>query len=189
MKKQPLSIDCHGVLAHFGIKVLEEANRRLGTSFTDDNCDAFYFKDCKKLGEHASFVEGVCVELMDEGSVYGKLDPYPGAMECCRALSEKFDLWVVTHVTPRGVVPVIKWFYDHEFPVKCVFPVSSPNEKIHIVEQTRGIIEDRAKTVNDLTCQDIQCWLVNRPWNANERIHADVGRGTLNEIVGRIING
>ena len=186
MKKPVLCLDAHGCICDFASYVLNVVNERHGTEFTEAHLDSYYFKDCKNgLGEYAGDAEDVCNELMEEGSVYGKLDPYPEAPGCVWELSWKYDLWVVTHVTPKGIVPVIKWFYDHQLPVKCVFPVNDPTEKLAIVQGTVGIVEDRAKTVRDMTAQGVKAWMVNRPPNANEDVPCF--RGTLDQVADELL--
>lgn len=180
--KPILAVDVHGVLARFGSFVLDTINDRHGTAYTDDDCDSYYFRDCAGLGEHAQEADDVCNQLMHDGWVYGALAPYTGAIECCRALAVEYDLWAVTHVTPNGIVPVVKWLWNYGFPFSCVFPVMDPREKTAIALQTQGLIEDRAKTVNDCTAAGVRCYLVDRAWNRTAPLHPFVVRGTLGEI-------
>lgn len=186
-RKPILSIDVHGVLARFGDYVVGVLNERHETDYAEEDLDHYYFRDCARLGPHADEAEALCGELMDEGWVYGALAPYEGALACCEALAERYDLWAITHVTPAGVVPVVRWLYDHGFPVSCVFPVGNPAQKLSIAQETEGIVEDRAATVNGMAAHHVPAWLVDRPWNRDALVHPRVHRGSLEEITRRLL--
>jgi 5'(3')-deoxyribonucleotidase len=185
--KPILCLDNHGVLGKFGQEVLRRVNLLHGTSYTDEDCTSFYFKDCPRLGEHAQIAEGICTGLMAAGRVYRDLEPYEGALALVDELAEKYDLWVITHVTPPGIRHVVEWFYDHDVPVKAVFPVLDPSEKLDIVRRTLGLVEDRAKTANEIAYYGFSSYLVDRPWNATEYVHPNVVRGSFAEIVAGLL--
>jgi phosphoglycolate phosphatase-like HAD superfamily hydrolase len=116
-------------------------------------------------------------------NIYGRAQPYPGAMKALRKLSGNHIIWIVTHQpNARAQRATLLWLAEYvKVPVeRIVF-----DEDKHLLDGYDVLVDDRAEVVVAAQRAGKRAYCVAQPWNEKYDGAPD-WRLSFEEIVGRL---
>ena len=165
-----VGVDIDGVIARITEPVLEVVNKRLGTSYTDDDWTDYY-------GECFGAAE-LITECMSNPKTYRHLGVYQGAVSALHKIGEKAHLWLLTSRPPSLEKVTRQWLAENQIPFdELDFTVNK-----HLWAQAYlldAFIEDKLEAAELLTRYVPLSVLIDRPWNrgtTKELQHIEDGR-------------
>jgi 5'(3')-deoxyribonucleotidase len=92
------------------------------------------------------------------------IEPFPGAQEQLRRLSERFDIHYATSRLPKAWRTTIEWLAEHEFPMRCLHFLTH-GEKHACLGGFFAAVEDHYEQAAAFASVKTPCFLIEHPWN------------------------
>jgi uncharacterized HAD superfamily protein len=168
MPRERLCIDVDNVIAQTDLvmrQVIRDHTRgQVDLSYTD--VVEFDYHKCRDVKGRAISKEqwSAVHDLFSEPRYLMAIEPFPGAQDELRKLSQRFDIHYATSRLPKAWRTTIDWLEKHQFPMRCLhFLVHG--EKHVCLGGFLAAVEDHYEQAVAFASTKTPCYLIEHPWN------------------------
>ena len=180
--KPGLCLDCDGVIANFSSWALGKINKKFKTKYLESDWKEWGL--APNFGKEAS---DYINEQMQDSAYLGELDTYPNAVTLVQRLQTKYDVLMLTSIPSKQIGARRDWIKKVGLIHLPVIHCDGKRKPEQALSMRAPLIEDKPETILAASWRGIDTYAVSRPYTDRIKFPAEVFRGTLEQIVGRLM--